>query len=215
MIGRRSLILALPALAQLPAGVALAVVPPGNRLAFRVLRNDSQIGTHVLEFTRDRDRVVVRIAIDLSVRFLGFVAYRYHHRNLEVWNGDRLLSIDSETDRNGRPYWVRARAVAHGIEVEGSDSGAYLAPADTASTSYWHARFLRSQVIDTQGGRLLTTRIEPVAEEFVPVGATTRPARRFRVTGDLALDIWYDADGVWSGLLFRGEDGSTIRYERT
>lgn len=215
MIGRRPLILALPALALLPVGGARGAVPPGNRLAFRVLRNDSPIGTHVLDFTRDRNRIVVRIAIDLSVRFLGFVAYRYRHRNLEVWGSDRLLSIDSETDRNGRPYWVRARAVTDGIEVDGSHSGAYLAPADTASTSYWHARFLRSQVIDTQGGRLLTTRIEPVAEEIVPAGAVMHPARRFRVTGDLALDIWYDSDGVWSGLLFRGEDGSTIRYERT
>ncbi len=215
MIARRSLILALPALALLPGGVALGAVPTGNRLAFRVLRNDSPIGTHVLDFTPDRDQVVVRIAIDLSVRFLGLVAYRYRHRNLEVWNRDRLLSIDSETDRNGHPYWVRARAVADSIEVEGSHSGAYRAPADTTSTSYWHARFLRSQVIDTQGGRLLTTRIEPVAEEIVPVGETMRPSRRYRVTGDLTLDIWYDSDGVWSGLLFRGEDGSTIRYQRS
>ncbi|MCS6920391.1 MAG: DUF6134 family protein [Elioraea sp.] len=215
MIGRRSLVAAFPALVLLPVGPAWGAVPPGNRLAFRVTRNDSPIGTHVLDFSRQGDRLEVRIAIDLAVRFLGLVAYRYRHRNTELWERDRLLSIDSETDRNGRPYWVRARAVAGGIEVEGSQSGAYRAPPDATSTSYWHARFLRSRVIDTQGGRLLATRIEPVEEEIVPAGAAMRPARRFRVTGDLSLDIWYDADGVWSGLLFTGEDGSTIRYVRT
>ncbi|MDW8443702.1 MAG: DUF6134 family protein [Acetobacteraceae bacterium] len=215
MIGRRPLLLALPAFAPFPAIPSWGAVPPGNRLAFRVMRNDAPIGTHVLEFTPQAERVEVRIAIDLAVRFLGLVAYRYRHRNTEVWERDRLLAIDSETDRNGRPYWVRARAVAGAIEVEGSQSGAYRAPRDATSTSYWHARFLRSPVIDTQGGRLLSTRIEPVEEEIVPVGAAMRPARRFRVSGDLTLDIWYDAEGVWSGLLFTGEDGSTIRYVRS
>lgn len=215
MIGRRTV---LGALALSPVALAqplVSAVPPQARLAFRVLRNDSPIGTHVLSFARDGERIEVRIAIDLAVRVLGITAYRYTHRNTELWSGERLLSIDSETDRNGRAYRVQARANGRGIEVEGTQSGRYLAPPDAVSTSYWHGHFLRSVKIDTQGGRLLRTSIEELGEETLRIAGIESPARRFRVSGDLTLDIWYDRDGIWSGLLFTGEDGSIIRYERT
>ncbi|TQF76654.1 hypothetical protein FK498_16695 [Elioraea sp. Yellowstone] len=213
MIARRPFLLAASA-ALFPAPLA-AAIPPGGRLVFRVLRNGAEIGTHSLAFTPVGEVVQVEIAIDLAVRLLGIPVYRYTHRNRERWAGDRLLAIDSETDRNGTPYRVGARADGEGIAVEGSESGRYVAPEDAASTSYWHARFLRTHKIDTQGGRLLTTRIEDLGEETVPVGAANAPARRFRVSGDLTLDIWYDRAGTWSGLLFAGEDGSAIRYVRT
>jgi len=215
MIGRRALLSVLPSLALLPPAPSIGAIPPGNRLMFRVTRNDAPIGTHALDFAGDGERVEVRVAIDLAVRFLGLVAYRYRHRNTERWAGERLLSIESETDRNGRPYWVRARAVPGGIEVDGSQSGAYRAPADATSTSYWHARLLRPRMIDTQGGRLLSCRIEPVENEILAADSAMRHSQRFRVLGDLSLDIWYDSEGVWSGLQFTGEDGSTIRYIRT
>ncbi|MFQ3623125.1 MAG: DUF6134 family protein [Acetobacteraceae bacterium] len=215
MIGRRTLV---GALALSPIGLATplrAGVPREARLGFRVFRNDSPIGTHILTFARDGERTEVRIAIDLAVRFLGITAYRYTHRNTERWSGEQLLSIDSETDRNGRAYRVQARANGRGIEVDGTQGGRYLAPADAVSTSYWHGQFLRSVKIDTQGGRLLRTGIEELGEETIRIAGTAAPARRFRVSGDLVLDIWYDREGIWSGLLFTGEDGSTIRYERT
>ena len=216
MRGRRPFLagLALAPAALMTAPLA-AAIPESGRLAFRVLRNDSEIGTHALAFTAEGEVVRVEIAIELAVRVLGIPFYRYSHRNTERWTGERLLLIDSTTDRNGRPYRVQARAAAEGIAVEGTEAGRYIAPRDAASTSYWHARFLRAQKIDTQGGRLLATTIEDLGEEAIPIGGRDAPARRFRVAGDLRLDIWYDRAGVWSGLLFAGEDGSTIRYVRT
>jgi hypothetical protein len=216
MIGRRPFLAGL-ALAPgvLMAAPLTAAIPGSGRLAFRVLRNDSEIGTHTLAFTAEGEVVRVEIAIELAVRVLGIALYRYSHRNTERWTGERLLLIDSTTDRNGRPYRVQARATREGIEVDGTEGGRYVAPADAASTSYWHARFLRAQKIDTQGGRLLGTTIEELGEEAIPIGGRDTPARRFRVSGDLTLDIWYDRAGVWSGLLFAGEDGSAIRYVRT
>jgi hypothetical protein len=216
MIGRRPFLAGLAlAPGALMAAPLAAAIPGSGRLAFRVLRNNSEIGTHRLAFTAEGEAVRVEIAIELAVRALGIPLYRYSHRNTERWTGDRLLSIDSTTDRNGRPYRVVARAMDEGIEVEGTEAGRYVAPGDAASTSYWHARFLRTRKIDTQGGRLLTTTIEDLGEEAIPIGGQEAPARRFRVSGDLMLDIWYDRAGVWAGLLFAGEDGSTIRYVRT
>lgn len=213
-VARRTVLAGLAAV-PLAARPIAAAIPPEGRIAFRVLRNDAPIGTHTLDFAAEGEVVRVEIAIELAVRLLGITVFRYSHRNRERWSGDRLVAIDSTTDRNGRPYRVRAAAQADGIAVDGSESGRYLAPLDAVSTSYWHARFLRAVKIDTQGGRLLATTIAEIGEETIPLGGGTAPARRFRVAGDLALDIWYDRAGVWSGLMFAAEDGSTIRYLRT
>ncbi|QXM25300.1 hypothetical protein KO353_03390 [Elioraea tepida] len=213
MLHRRTLMLAAPAL--ITSGASLAAIPPGNRIAFHVTRNDSPIGTHVLDFARDGGDVRVGIAIDFAVRFVGLTAFRYVHRNTEVWRGDKLVSINATTDNNGTRLAVKARANERAIEVEGTESGAYLAPIDAVSTSYWHGAFLRGRKIDTQGGRLLDTRLIRLGEEPIPVAGRTIPATRWRIEGDLELDIWYDAAGAWSRLRFVRSDGSVILYTRT
>lgn len=213
MLRRRSLMLAAPAV--LAARPSFAAIPPGNRIAFTVTRNDRQIGTHVLTFARDGNDVRVAIAIDFAVRFVGITAFRYTHRNTETWRGDRLLAIDATTDNNGTPLAVTARASGSGIAVEGTEGGRYVAPIEAISTSYWHGAFLRGQKIDTQGGRLLTTTLEQLGEETIPVAGRPTPAQRWRIAGDLTLDIWYDKAGAWSALRFPRSDGSVIAYTRT
>jgi hypothetical protein len=213
MLHRRTLMLAAPVLIASKSG--FAAIPSGNRIAFQVTRNDSPIGTHELAFARDGADVRVSIAIDFAVRFLGVTAFRYTHRNTEVWRGDRLVSINATTDNNGRMLAVKARASGRGIEVEGTEAGAYVAPPEVVSTSYWHGTFLRERKIDTQGGRLLATRLTRLGEEMIPVAGGSVEATRWRIEGDLELDIWYDRSGAWSRLRFVRGDGSVILYTRT
>jgi hypothetical protein len=213
MLHRRTLMLAAPALIASKSG--FAAIPSGNRIAFQVTRNDSPIGTHELAFARDGADVRVSIAIDFAVRFLGVTAFRYTHRNTEVWRGDRLVSINATTDNNGRMLAVKARGSGRGIEVEGTEAGAYVAPPEVVSTSYWHGAFLRERKIDTQGGRLLATRLTRLGEEMIPVAGGSVEATRWRIEGDLELDIWYDRSGAWSRLRFVRGDGSVILYTRT
>jgi len=189
-------------------------IPPGNRIVFDVLRNGSPIGTHTLAFRREGDVTQVDVAIDLAVRVLGITVYRYTHRNTERWQGERLVSMTSTTDRNGRPYSVRARRNGTAIEVESSEAGKYAAPADLVTTSYWHPGFIRSRKLDTQGGKMLEVQIADRGEETIKSRGADTMARRWTIEGDLKLDIWYDRDGAWSKLRFASEDGSIIEYVR-
>ena len=78
--------------------------------------------------------------------------YRYVHRNTEVWQGDRLVSLDTRTDDNGDSFTVSARRTAEGIEVEGAE-GRVLAPADILPTSYWRGDTInQTRLLDTQRG---------------------------------------------------------------
>jgi hypothetical protein len=202
-------------LAGLVATPAIAgPIPPGNRITFDVARNGSRIGSHVLTFTREGDITRVDIAIDLAVRIVGIPVFRYTHRNTERWRGERLVSLASSTDRNGRAYAVRAEAKAGGIEVDGTDAGRFTAPADIVTTSYWHPGFIQSRKLDTQGGKLLEVAITDRGEEVIRAGGADVPAKRWTIEGDLKLDIWYDRSGLWSKLRFAGDDGSMIEYSR-
>ena len=61
---------------------------------------------------------VVTVAIDLAVKAMGITAYRYIHDGQEVWNGDTLQALDSQTDDNGKKYTVHVQRGAKGLIVD-------------------------------------------------------------------------------------------------
>ena len=40
------------------------------------------------------------------------------------------------------------------------------------------------------------------------------PAKRYVLTGDLDVELWYDVSDTWAGMRFSVDDGSVISYER-
>ena len=218
---RRRFLTTMAALgAGLGAGVAMpgmalaAPVPPSNRFAFSVWRKGSQIGEHRLTFREDGDQLIVDVDINLEVSF-GFVTlFRYTHHNTEVWQGDRLLSLDSETHDDGDDYKLSVRQNGDVLDVDGF-SGRFQVPADTLSSSYWNPETIyRSNILDTQRGFLMDLDTEWLGEETVESGTGPVAANRYRVTGDLTMDIWYSDAGQWVKLDFDTR-GTTISYRLT
>ena len=90
---------------------AVAAAEPlayGSQLTFAAYRNGQPIGSHRLSFDKDGDRLVVTTSIELAVKVVGITAYRYTYRGREIWLGKELVSFDSSTDDDGKPYAVRA-----------------------------------------------------------------------------------------------------------
>ena len=205
-------------LAMLAAGAVLAPISglraaltPGNRIAFDVLREDSSIGSHVIGFRRDGGDLLVDIDIALEVRFAFLTLFRYRHRNRERWRDGRLISLNSETDDDGTPHWVRAEASGDGLRVE-SGEGRYTAPAETLPTSYWNPRTVEQrQLLDSQHGRLLAVEVRPKGEGDLLLPLGLKNARHYRVAGDLELDLWYGPRGEWLKLAFEAK-GAEIEY---
>lgn len=167
---------------------------------FAVLRDGRPIGHHRVEVERhgDETRVAVSIALDVSFGFLPL--YSYRHQSTEVWRGDRLQRLDSRTDDNGERMTVTAVASEAGLQVDGPE-GRRLLPADTVPTSYWNPALVAQRpLMDSQNGRLLDIDRVPVA------------AGRWRLEGELNLDITYGPGGRWSGLWFRHK-GSDFAYQ--
>lgn len=195
------------------AGSAAALATsPGvdSRLAFDIRRDGASIGRHDVKFRRNGDDLEVEIAIDIAISLAFIPVFAYRHRNREVWRAGRLVSLDSQTDDDGRSYEVMARATAQGLRVLGSE-GDLLAPPEILPTSYWNARTVQQRrLLDSQHGSLLDVEPEFLGEESLRPGAA---ARRYRLSGDLNLDLWYSPAGEWQKSFFEAR-GANVSYTR-
>lgn len=195
------------------AGPLRAALPGVDEIAFQVFRDGAPLGHHKVSFRHEDQDLHVDIDIRLEVKLLFVTVFSYRHRNHEVWRDGHLVAIDTETDDDGETFWLRGRATAAGLEIEGS-SGRFLAPADVMPTSYWNPRTVEeTRLLDTQRGRLIQVEIAPAGAESLTLGGRPVEARRYAVTGDLNLDLWYTAEGEWAKTSFEAR-GAEVVYAR-
>ncbi|MCX7383479.1 MAG: DUF6134 family protein [Alphaproteobacteria bacterium] len=209
MLPRRHFLAAALALAP---GAARAALP---RLDFEARRNGSLLGSHSVAFARTGQDLTVTVAVDYKVTLGPITLYRYALRGSEAWRGETLMEARFETDDDGRREFMRAQRDARGLAVEGSASGAYVAPEGSLPASHWNRREIDAPMINPQNGELLRFAVTDAGSgEIRTRGGIPFAARRFVLTGPSSLDLWYDTSGAWAGLQAVAKDGSLIAYAR-
>jgi hypothetical protein len=194
---------------------ALAMSFPGAQtITCKVMRQGSDIGRAVTSFARQGNDLAVTLGIDIRVR-LGFITmFRYTHTNLEHWQGENLAGFEAHTNDNGTPHFATARWNGAGFDVTGSLTKPYVAPKDAIGTSYWNARTLTDPLISSQNGKLLDVRLTPLGWTPARLAAgRTVEATEYRMSGDMRMNLWYDAARRWAGLQYYAHDGSVLTYE--
>jgi hypothetical protein len=215
MIGRRALLVAGAAMASGRNAMGALPVPRGSSLAFRLMRHGAVIGTHTLAFRGNGDALEVDIAVDVLVKFGPFPFVRYTHYSREAWQGDRLIGVTSRTDRNGKQLHMAASWSDGGLKVEGSGTRPYIAPPNAFATTYWHKATVFGPLIGTQDGMLVHPVISQLRPEPVRLASGEHtPVKRYALSGDLDVELWYDAADTWAGMRFTADDGSVVSYER-
>lgn len=190
--------------------VEAATIPDAAEIPFRVVRgNGRDIGFHRLSFDRQGDTVTVDIEIAIDIR-IGFIpVFRYRHRNQERWRGDVLEALQSTTDDNGTAYEVRLEQDGAGrYRLTRNDEQSQIT-GPVLPTSYWRAETVgATQLLDTQRGVIREVTTRKAAEEVITVAGQPVRAHRYRMAGDLDLDLWYSQAGQWVKLAFsaRGVD---------
>jgi len=211
-IGRRALVGGVAA--SLAARPALAVMPPGRRLAFQVVRKGSTIGTHVVTFEPRGNDLTVQVAVDIAVRFAGLTLYRYTLRATETWQGGVQMAVVSEAMDDGDRKLMRATRRDGRLVVEGSHGPTYTAPEKSISASHWNAAELEAPMIDLQDGELLDFRVNRRGLVNLPKPGGQVEAEHFALSGPAELDLWYDRQGVWIRLRTVARDKSVVEYEQ-
>jgi hypothetical protein len=214
VIGRRTLLLAGAGVAASQAEAALPV-PPDSALAYRLIRHGSEIGRHTLTFERRGDALTVRIAVDARITLLSIPIAHYSHRAVETWQGETLVGLTGQTNKNGQQDWVDARRTSEGLVVLGSQTRRYIAPAQAIGVSYWNKRMLNGPMISLENGELMRPKVADRQTEPVPLASGgTIPAEHYNISGPFNVDVWYDRSDTWASLALDISDGSEVRYER-
>ena len=215
MIVRRRMLALGVAAAVMPffAPLRLACAETRRDLRFRALWKGASIGEHSVAFRTQGDRLTVDTHIDITVRVLIFTVFRLKHDAQEVWQSGRLVSVTSETRRDGARLKVSGSTVREGFRIVGED-GPFLAPAHLLTTnSLWDSRIVReSRLMDVQyGGEVgLVARLLGHEQVDTPQGPVS--ASRYQIiTPQFAGSVFYDADERWVKALLESK-GETIEY---
>lgn len=223
MISRRCFVIAggaflcaRPSQGQTADKPSLLSVPPGKALGFAVVRKGSKIGEHLLTFEQSGEgNLIVHVAVQLRVGIGPIALFRYTHNATETWKNGQLVSLETQTSDDGKPFKVSGNRTGAGFVVEGTKAPLYTAPGNALPATHWNHKQLDSPWINTQDGRLMHPTITPMGKDTIPTASGAKiTANHFSLTGDAVLDTWYDDTANWSGLSFKAGDGSDVVYER-
>ena len=74
---------------------------------FKVFLDKKEVGVHDFLVEKEADVTRLETVARFDVKILFFNAFRYRHRNIELWNQESMTSIDAYTDSNGKESTVR------------------------------------------------------------------------------------------------------------
>jgi hypothetical protein len=189
-------------------------VPDSLRLDYVVKRDGEPIGSHVITFKRDNGELLVDTHVKVEVRILFVTAYRYEKSARETWRGGRITAYRADTDDDGDPIRGRVTLGPEGLVAEGP-KGKIIAPSDTMISGYWNmATVRRTALIDSENVTLVPIKVQGGEAVRLVIGDRQYDTRHYRLTGELARELWYGDDGLLIKMRAIGSDGSIIDTDR-
>ncbi len=186
----------------------------GREWNFRVLLNDNEIGYHRYRLDQTDGQQRLTTEAEFQVKFLFLTAYRYQHRNTEMWRDGCLEQISAQTDANGQDFVVNGNRQAEGFAVQGTGVDDRL-PTCIKTFAYWDRSFLdETRLLNSQTGEYTPVTVETAGTESILVRGQPTLATRYRLRGtELDVSLWYADDGQWLGLESTVKGGRKLRYQ--
>lgn len=184
----------------------------GEEVRFDIVRKGRTVGSHVVSFRRAGEAIETRSEVRIAIDVLIFKAFRYRYDSDARWEDGQLSQLTVDVDDNGKR--TQLTAAVEGDALSGTlNSAAFTAAAPLYPTEHWNPGVLpQRRVLNTLTGKVNNVIIEPGAREYVATERGQVPATYYRYTGDLLAELWYDDDGRWVKMRFKGRDGSMIEY---
>jgi hypothetical protein len=194
--------------AALTAIAALIAAPAGaSEYAFQILRKGEPIGIHRVTVEEAGAETRVETRVEMLVKVGPLPLYRYDHEAREIWRDGAIHAIDSRTNDNGDKSALAARRNGDKLSIDGTAFKGE-APLGVAPSSYWNRNLIGAPILlNTQNGELIAVKTDSLGVTQTPDGSS---AEQFRVTGSVALNLWYDG-ARWVGSNFN-IDGEELTY---
>lgn len=196
---------------------ASAAVPDQENLRFEILRNDKPFGFHEINFSQEGGQLKTDITIEMTYKFGPFTLFQYRHKNREVFEAGRLISMNAETNDDGKDLFVRVEKQEDMLSVK-THKDSYTAHLSALPSTYWHTLYLdREKLINTQYGGYNPVTIEEQDTQMREVAGQQREVAVYDFedleAGNKATFFYDRKTGQWVGLEMRIR-GSRLSYIR-
>jgi len=170
-----------------------------------------EIGTFTDTIDRNPEALRIDAHLRIAVKFLGVVAYREEADTTEVLRGNRLVLLQSVTDKDGRHLEVHGEAKGDQFIVNAT-TGSYAAPATIAPSDPWLLKRTGEElVVSTATGKMVNVQISGGEYDTVSLGGVSVPVRHYIVNGDKRQEVWLDNREI--PIKFRSiENGTPIDF---
>jgi len=147
----------------------------------------------------------------VAVKLMGIVVYRQESDTTVIMLGNRLVSLQSVTEKDGRHSEVHGEAEGNQFVVNAT-AGSFTGPATIAPSDPWALkRTGEGTMVYMDTGRMINVRVSGGDYDMVSVNGASVSARHFIVTGDKRQEVWLDSGKI--PIMFRTvEDGTPIYF---
>jgi len=205
----------------LPALLAWLLAVPAHSAAaeplhswnFRVYLDKDPIGYHNFTLSTQGELRELKSVAHYLVKILFVTAFHYDHHATEIWRGDCLDRLESDSDDDGKLLVVHARSDGQSLAVD-APQGHYTDSGCTMTFAYWNPLMLQqTHLINPETGEDLPVTVSPRGEEDITVRDHSEHARRYHLHGPkLEIDLWYSMAGEWLALESAAGKGRRLRY---
>ncbi len=190
------------ALLLLPAGgagnpsAAYAAEGTGQRV-YQVQHSVfGDIGTYTNQIETAGPTMTVKTTAHFKVSALGVSMHNEDAQRTEKWQGDRLVSFEGVTKKNGDVTEVKGQANDNNFVIS-SPAGTIRAPATIHPANPVSLKSLQSATmmrVDT--GKVEQVKLSGGGETTVSVNGNSVKAREYEITGSTHYKIWINNEDV-------------------
>lgn len=187
-----------------------------TRFSYDVWLDDSRIGYYSVEIAPQGGMTRVSIDTELEWTFLSIPLYRYEHRNTELWQGECLRRLESETSDNGDRNFVQAIADGEQFEMQ-THQGSQQLQGCVRSFAYWNPALLRSdRLLNSQTGEHTEISIAPIVGSSPQIEGAEGAVTGYRLSlPEASIDLWYSEEMEWLVLQTRVRGDRLLTYVRS
>ena len=167
---------------------------------YDVIVKNKPVGNVSIRISQDADGTTTATTdTSIEAAFL-FIKYRYEFHSNEQWRGDRFVQMASRTNDNGTPLSVQAVVAMHDSQIDVQGKVSRTGPPLAMTENYWRlpgaeAAKENFSIIEPDTGIVRSVRLQSVGPDSVTVDGHAIACNHYRLTGEAAADLWYDAQG--------------------
>jgi len=180
---------------------------------YKILREGDPVGTHQILVDHRNDFTSVMSQSIIKIKLLGLTLYRFRYESEEEWDTQGLRRLQVRVDDDGQRLEINGSRKGERFQWSMNEEEQKSHRMPVFPTSHWNPAVLtQNQVLNTLTGGMSRITVQPHQEETLALEQGVAEVNKFRYSGDLHLDSWYDKSGRWMGMRFEGRDGSIIEY---